>query len=309
MSSRPNGSERNRPSLTARISAPALSSRLGVVNGVAASAGALPFGSGVPSFTDRAETLDTASRNASSLPPPSYRKNLCLCVGPTAAHPPPTPAARLGTRPPPSFSASSSRRVAALSAAAISGSRNSRICTLLSSSIFSRIFSTFSGSRYSGLTHRAKYFKSSASGPSASSSSASSLAAASPLASADACAAAAMTAWIADGNGTNSAISSSSPAPSAPRVLSCVSVARSLPSGGAAAWYQPEMERRGLPSANTSCTAWKLRPGCTVKNAMEFHFGSKLTEGSTAGVPGDSTGYSSSAPPSSSSHPSSGSVR
>ena len=79
--------------------------------------------------------------------------------------------------------------------------------------------------------------------------------------------------------------------------------------GGAAAWYQPEMERRGLPSAKTSCTAWKLRPGCTVKNAMEFHFGSTLTTGSTAGVPGDSTGYSSSAPPSSSSHPSSGSVR
>jgi hypothetical protein len=161
------------------------------------------------------------------------------------------------------------------------------------------------------LTHRAKYRKSSASGPSVSSSPAYSLAAASPFASADACAAAAMTAWIAEGKGTNSATSSSS-APFSPppvRVLSCVSVARSLPSGGAAAWYHPEMERRGLPSANTSCTAWKLRPGCTVKNAMEFHFGSRLTEGSTAGVPGDSTGYSSSAPPSTSSHPSSGSVR
>ena len=181
-------------------------------------------------------------------------------MGRTHRAPSPTEsAARSGTRPSPSALVASSRLVASRRFAATSGRRNSRSCTLLSSSIFSRICATFVGSRYSGLTHRARWRRSSSSGPNGSSSSSSAASSSSgvfsgafPFDSASAFAAAFITAATADGNGVKSEMSSS--APRSPRRRSCERVAFSLPSGGAAAWYHPEMLSRGLSAANTSWT-------------------------------------------------------
>mmetsp|Transcript_10117 Transcript_10117/g.39512 ORF Transcript_10117/g.39512 Transcript_10117/m.39512 type:complete len:227 (-) Transcript_10117:575-1255(-) len=225
------------------------------------------------------------------------------------------PAERFGTLPSPSAPPESSKRVAARIAAACSGIRNSLSCTLLSSSILARICSMFSAWRYSGLTHLARYSRSSSSGQIWRQSSSSSRSSLSPsffsawppptFLSSSAAAASFTIAAMAAGNGVKSSMSSSPPV----LVCSCVSVACSDPLGASAAWYQPLMLSRGLSSAKTSCTEWKLLPGCTVKNAMLFHAGSSSVVGSTAGVPGSMTGYSSSAPPSLAVHPSSGSVR
>lgn len=73
--------------------------------------------------------------------------------------------------------------------------------------------------------------------------------------------------------------------------------------GGALHWQAarvPWMLSRGLSSAKTSCTEWKLWPGTTVNMAIVFQAGRCTAVGVLAGTPGfsGSTGYSSRPPPS-----------
>ena len=140
------------------------------------------------------------------------------------------------------------------------GSKNSLSCTLLSSSILARICDMFVASRYSGLTHCARYSRSVLSGQiwrhssSISSLSSSSFSSSSPppvFLSSSAAAASFTMAAMAAGKGVKSSMSSSPPAV---LVCSCVSVACSDPFGASAAWYHPLMLSLGLSCAKTSCT-------------------------------------------------------